>query len=166
MPNVKCTGTKAPAERCKYHKEGFRCSRRTSKYGPFCWQHTQIKTGVAVKKSSIPNAGQGLFAKKTFKRDEPIARYSYSAPVSKRELDKSCPGKTLAAYAIEREDGKFENSYKSNDGVARYSNDAHGTNKRTNGEFREINNRVWIVAKKRIKPGQEIFTDYGENYWQ
>ena len=54
---------------------GERCKKRTCRYLPTCHIHTKKKYGLLVKKSSIPNAGDGLFALKEFKQGEFIADY-------------------------------------------------------------------------------------------
>jgi len=166
MNDRKCTGYKALSIRCKYRRGRFHCARFTSKYGPYCWQHTQLEEGVSIEPSTISGAGLGLFAKKDFDRNQPIVQYSYSEPVTKKELNKTCPGDTLAVYAVERKDGKFENAYKSNDGVGRYANDVHGTRKKQNVELKDHKKRVWLVAKKKVKKGEELLTDYGPSYWK
>jgi hypothetical protein len=57
-------------------KTGLQCSRRTCKTHPYCWQHTQILLGLRVKTSSVPDAGDGLYAVRDFKENEEVAEYS------------------------------------------------------------------------------------------
>ena len=54
---------------------GERCKKRTCQYLPTCYIRTKKKYGLLVKKSSIPNAGDGLYALKEFKQGEFIADY-------------------------------------------------------------------------------------------
>ena len=53
--------------------------------------------------------------------------------------------------------------------LARYANDAKGLTKLkgfvNNAEYYEEGTRVFILAKKDIEAGSEIFVDYGKEYW-
>ena len=40
---------------------GARCGRRTCKTGTLCYQHLSKQVGLAVRPSTVPGAGQGLF---------------------------------------------------------------------------------------------------------
>ena len=68
-----CAGIKSCA-RCTHSKNnGIKCKRNTCIYGPKCWQHTN---NLLIKKSTIPNAGKGLFSKTTIKKDTIITQYT------------------------------------------------------------------------------------------
>lgn len=114
-------------------------------------QKTDIKLDV---KKSI--AGLGLFAGEIIKKGSKIIEYI---------------GEKITADEADRRGGKylFElNSKWTIDGTtrkntARYVNHACGSFANCEAEVK--NGRIWILAKKNIEPGQELFYDYGKEYF-
>lgn len=123
-----------------------------------------------------------------FRAGEKIARYTGKL-LTKKQLDKLYPGKDeLAPYAVAagRVDGKQMYidgaSWKSS--VARYANDGCGPKgygkgasdravagvsthcKRTNAYLKGGKGKVWLVALKNLYDGDEIYTEYGPEYWR
>jgi hypothetical protein len=158
MTCPRCTAISATGQRCKNNS----CVSR-----PMCWVHTKSKLGLRVKKSKIPGAGLGLYAanNKTFKKDQKIVNYT---------------GKRMTAAAYELTDSNY--GFAVNNGividssgprgsVARYANDCLDKNKkyckRNNAyaEIRESNNSLVIKADHKIKPNQEIYLEYGDDFW-
>lgn len=146
------------------------CSRKTCKYGPYCWQHTRSKYNVAVRKSTIPNAGSGLFAIESFNEGAKICPYTGEL-LTKEEVDaRYGDDENVAEYVYriskKRKGPTYIDASKTNACVARYAN--HDEN-RANAEFKDPPADkppiVWIVATKKIRPGEEIFVNYGEEYW-
>ncbi len=163
-------------------KTGGKCTRSTCKYGPKCWQHTQIQDGLAVKPSTVPGAGQGLFAKRTFHNNEKIATYT-GERITQRQLDQryGAGHHTLGEYVIKKygsgKNSVYIDARKTNSGVARYANDCHGSSQDCNAEFKsagksrgknggKAKRSVIIKATKNIRPNTEILTSYGNEYWQ
>lgn len=140
-------------------------------------------------------SGVGAAARKAvFKAGQTIARYTGKI-LTQKQLDKRYPGDELAPYAIRAGkvngrrvyiDGR---SWKSS--VARYANDgcaspspsarargATGYGKqrsvngvpvhcaRTNAWLKGKKGKVWLVALKDLRDGDEIYTEYGEQYWR
>lgn len=167
---------------CKAMKNDgrHRCSRRTCKYGPLCWQHTQTRQGLEVKKSHIPGAGLGLFAKKEIPARQKIATYGGEI-LTQRQLDQRYPGRnTLAQYALETGENthKFVDARATNSGVARYANDCRPANQAAGhctGNNATLAQRatprrprvrpVLQAGRRAIPKGKEITTSYGAEYW-
>ena len=66
---------------------GGQCKMRTCRQYPYCWMHMKMIYGVQVKNSEISNAGKGLFATKSVKKNKTITHYS-SKEVS-NQVDKN-----------------------------------------------------------------------------
>ncbi len=144
-------------------KGGHTCRRRTCVTQPKCWQHTQSDQGLRVKPSTIPGAGRGLFATKTFHRNEKIVRYG-GEHLTGREINARYPGNTVAQYAVKTREGGYIDARNTSAGVARYANHktpAQGANAALVSVGRD---RVAIEAEKRIQPQHEIFVDYGDDF--
>lgn len=106
--------------------------------------------GYEVKKAS---AGRGLFATITFKRNEKIIQY-----VGEEVLFESARN---TKYLIEVDETTvIDGSCHSN--KARYIN--HSC--KPNAQAYIVDRKVFIYAKRRIAPGEEITIDYGEDYWK
>ena len=69
-------GTIWDCVRCTAHTaQGVQCSRRTCKYADRCWQHARATWGVRIAPSTLPDAGDGLFATRDFAEGEVIVPY-------------------------------------------------------------------------------------------
>jgi tRNA A-37 threonylcarbamoyl transferase component Bud32 len=148
------------------------------------------KVSLRVKPSRIAAAGRGLFvdAKKSgrkavFQAGNRIARYTGKI-LTQKQLDRRYPGDELAPYAVSagRVNGKRVyidgRSWKSS--VARYANDGCGAKygasrivngvathcARTNAFLKSVKGKVWLVALKDLRDGDEIYAEYGEGYWR
>jgi len=120
-----------------------------------------INTKVA--KSTIPNAGKGLFALDYVKKGEliiPIEGPRYAEEeAEKMERDE---------YFLGTADGT--NDIIDVRGPAMYANDARGLTRieglRNNAAFQtQVDNTIWLAATRTIRPGEEIFASYGRSYW-
>ena len=123
---------------------------------------------LVAKTSKIPNSGKGLFTEKDIKKDETIAEFSGGELISQEEADKR-EAAHEGDYFIGMESGKLLDVYKSKC-MARYANDAEGFGKikglKNNAYIVEQKkNRAFLVATKNIPAGEEIFVDYGHDYW-
>ncbi|ABG59908.1 SET domain-containing protein-lysine N-methyltransferase [Cytophaga hutchinsonii] len=120
-----------------------------------------------TKESQLPDAGKGLYTSIDIFKDEVIS-------IFKGEV---LTDKEAARRAKAHEDGYFINML---DGsildsknvfcFARYANDSQGLKKTSFSYNAEIHlddeERVCLVALKKIKSGEEIFCSYGKKYWQ
>jgi SET domain-containing protein len=111
-----------------------------------------MKKKVLTKRSS---AGLGLFAGEPIKRGETIIEY-VGPTISTDEADKK-GGKYLFSL---NEKWTIDGSDRSN--TARYIN--HSCKPNAYAELSANEKRVFIIAKRAIKLGEEITYDYGKEY--
>lgn len=151
-------------KRCAYVGKNGRCAINTSITHPLCARHTKSEMGLSVRKSNVPNAGLGLFAERTFKKDEQIARYGGEI-LTTAQYDKRYNADAMGAYGVQLDDNRVIDARKTTAGVARYACDYHGSHKKPNAEYvaDDEAGEVWIVATRAIKKGDEILTDYGDD---
>ena len=144
---------------------GLRCRRNTCIYAKYCFQHTRVKLGLYLAKSSIPNAGKGLFTLHPIKKKAKICDYT---------------GELVRLAGFEGDYGIQMNKKLVLDGrstqsaLGRYANYCRSKNKKKgectgqNSRF-VINNKkktVYLKATKNIPAHGEIFVSYGANYWK
>lgn len=118
-----------------------------------------------IKKSTIPNAGKGLFAKINIEKGTDILEYTGKITSWKEANHKD--GKNLYIFYVNR-NHVVDASVKGNN-LARYVNDAEGLSKikglSNNCVYEIKNKKVILVATKKIKSGEELFVEYGKGYW-
>jgi SET domain-containing protein len=117
---------------------------------------------VSVKKSSIPQAGLGLYAERTFEVDDRIVEYT-GEKLTTDQYERRYKNDQLGSYGLALSEKYVIDARRTDAGVARYACDYHGSGKKPNAEYVNFGGRVWIVATRRIKQGEEILTDYGED---
>jgi hypothetical protein len=129
---------------------------------PFIYP-TEPETKCEVKKSRIPNAGMGLFAKQRIEKDEMICWYG-GVFVEKKVIDNgyydsdyflSRPGSDMI---LDAEDPMSC--------LGRYANDGLSF-RQNNADFGFIDGERtgYLYATKNIRKGSEIYCGYGANYW-
>lgn len=148
--------------RCAHRGDNGQCKRMTSVTHPYCAQHTKEHFGVSVKKSHIKGAGLGLFAERTFRADERIVEYT-GEKLTTDQYDRRYASDALGSYGIQLSERYVIDAAKTTSGVARYACDYHGSGKKANAEYVVFGSRIYIVATRTIKPGEEIYTDYGDD---
>ena len=106
---------------------------------------------LRVKRSP---AGLGLFAYSPVKKGECVIEYKGKV-LSKKQEDES---NSLYLFLVSK--------HKTIDGAAR-SNTARYINHscRPNCEIETWGQRVWVMAKRTIKPGEELTYDYDKDYF-
>lgn len=118
-----------------------------------------------IKKSEIPGAGNGLFARadgKGYKKNDIIDLYGGRLMLAKdiqdREYVFEWPDTPFAAFAL---DGKTEGN------ALRFMN--HASPEKANVSSAEFFYKekpyIIFIADKRILPGAEMCYDYGPEYW-
>jgi len=125
-----------------------------------------LEKQLFVKKSTIPNAGDGLFTKKFIPKGTRIVEYKGRISTWKEVKDED--GKNGYIFYVNRNhviDGKpFKKA------LARYANDARGLVKvaglKNNCDYITDGVKAYIESKKDIPAGSEIFVDYGKDYWK
>jgi hypothetical protein len=154
-------------ERCTYiHPESKkRCKLVLGIYPRFCYLHTLLVENLQIKKSQIKNAGNGLYAGPFgFKKGDQIGEYSmpWMKGQWKRILNRTNEPNTSYLLCVKK---TCWDALDKNSTIIRNANDAHGSKFKNNAYFLEKNKRVYMVASKKIKPKEEIFCDYGEDYF-
>lgn len=125
-----------------------------------------LEKQLYVKKSTLPNAGKGLFTKKFIPKGTRIVEYKGKTRTWK-EVQKD-EEESPYIYYVKR--NFVIDALNDKKALARYANDARGLqrvkNLNNNAEYVEDGVRVFIEAAKDIPAGAEIFVGYGPEYWQ
>lgn len=120
---------------------------------------------VIIRKSQLPNAGYGLFARRNFRKGERITEY---AGIRKYwESAKKDDGYNTYLLRVNRNVAVDARPTLQHPG--RYANDAEGFS-RVNGlhnncEYLTYGNRCFIVSLRPIVRGEEILVGYSKAYW-
>ena len=105
---------------------------------------------LAVKRAS---AGLGLFAVSPIPKGACVIEYT-GVPITAEEREKS---NSLYLFEI--------NSRKTIDGSPRWNTARYINHScKPNCEIEIYKGRVWVFARRNIKPGEELGYDYGEDY--
>jgi hypothetical protein len=125
-----------------------------------------LEKQLYVKKSTLPNAGKGLFTKKFIPKGTRIVEYKGKTRTWKEvQADED---ESPYIYYVKR--NFVIDALNDKKALARYANDARGLervkNISNNAEYVEEGTRVFIEAAKDIPAGEEIFVGYGPEYWQ
>lgn len=119
-----------------------------------------------IRRSRIPGAGKGLFTKVDIEKGERVTEYK---------------GKLQRWSEVKDEDGYNAYIFKINSRWAvnalpavktlgRYANDARGLSRveglRNNSEYDTEGKKVYIVATRKIRKGEEVLVDYGAAFWR
>lgn len=136
-----------------------------------------VGRGVEIKKSQIENAGNGLFATRYFKKGEVVTKYSGEI-ISRKDADE-LRGKEkdthFFAIAMGREviSGLTDPKEAFGKGGGSFANDSRGNKSLPyNGKLQVIHDEKkgqdsgYITAISDINPGDEIFVNYGKDYWK
>lgn len=118
-----------------------------------------------VKRSGLPGAGKGLFAKAFIPKGMLIVEYK--GKITTWKDVKHDDGSNGYIYYVTR--NHVIDACRRQSALARYANDARGIGRVkglvNNAEYVEIGNKVYIKSTKDIEKGQEIFVAYGKEYW-
>jgi hypothetical protein len=158
-------GTITDCVRCNGRtKSKKRCTRRTCMVEGQCWQHAAATTGLRVKKSTIPGAGKGLFADRDFPANRRIVLYGKKSKYMPGPVDLSRT-QDRHPYAMCITDKKCWDARSTQSTQARFANgcDKPGHEKPCNAKMTPA---AWLVSKKAIRKGDEIFFPYGPDYWE
>ena len=124
-----------------------------------------LEKQLAIKKSTIPNAGKGLFTKKIIAKGSRIVEYKGKISTWKNVNDDD--GKNGYIYYINR--NHVVDAKPLTETFGRYANDANGLKKlksaKNNARYVVDNLKVYIEAVKDIPAGGEILVRYGKEYW-
>jgi SET domain-containing protein len=135
-----------------------------------------VGDGVEIRKSTIPQGGNGLYATRSFQAKQIITEYcgtviTRDVAVQIRQKDPSAIShfRSLGYHQViaglrrkEDADGEGGASF-ANDGCKLKLNNA----KLATFEMRHTHEmRVFLVAERDIAAGEEILTAYGKDYWK
>jgi hypothetical protein len=125
-----------------------------------------LEKQLYVKKSTLPNAGKGLFTKKFIPKGTRIVEYKGKTRTWKEvQADED---ESPYIYYVKR--NFVIDALNDKKALARYANDARGLERikdiNNNAEYAEEGVRVFIEAAKDIPAGGEILVGYGPEYWQ
>jgi uncharacterized protein len=121
---------------------------------------------LIVKKSLLPNAGRGLYTRKSITKSTRIVEYK--GKKRKWKDVKHLDGHNGYLMYITR--NAVIDALPAVHTLGRYANDAHGLSKvkglRNNCEYVSEGNRCYIEAKRSIDKGEELLVGYGTEFWQ
>lgn len=125
-----------------------------------------LEKQLYVKKSTIPNAGKGLFTKKFIPKGTRILEYKGVISTWKDVKDED--GRNGYIFYVKR--SHVINALPTPKALARYANDANGLTRvpglKNNCDYETEDVRAFIVSIKDIPAGSEILVDYGKDYWK
>jgi len=163
-PAPKTDGTIVmPTQRCTANtKNGDHCKQRTAR-GQYCWNHLRSISGLAIKKSEVPNAGKGLFAARHLPAGTRINYTGDRVPLAS--------DRDGGAYFLETSKGRAIDAARTNAGEGRWINDPRGSAKDANCEFvlhtpRNAHRQACVRTLRPIEMGEEILVKYGAAYWR
>jgi uncharacterized protein len=125
-----------------------------------------LEKHLYIKKSTLPNAGKGLFTKKPIPKGTRIVEYVGRRSTWKDVKDED--GKNGYIFYINR--NHVIDAQKNLKALARYANDARGLVRikglLNNADYVVDGLKAYIESKKDIAAGAEILVDYGKDYWK
>jgi SET domain-containing protein len=120
-----------------------------------------------VATSQLPNSGNGLFTAIAIYKDEIISEFKGEVLSDEEAEFRIKNGKD--AYFMNLLNGSILDC-QNTDCFAKYANDATGFSKsafKNNAKISlDENQNVCLIAIRKLKSGEEIFCDYGKNYWK
>jgi SET domain-containing protein len=120
-----------------------------------------------VKKSSLPNAGKGLFTDRAIKKGTKIIEYKGEIIDWKEYEKRVLEDKDGYLFYISKT--RCIDAFSTPQHKARYANDAQGLSrvkgKKNNSSYEVIDNKCYIMAERDIEAGEEIFVNYTKEYW-
>jgi uncharacterized protein len=120
---------------------------------------------LSIKKSTLVDAGKGLFTKKAIAKGTRITEYKGRLQPWKDVKDED----GYNGYLMYINRNAVINGLHHKKTFARYANDAAGLTRiqglRNNAEFVSEGHRCFLEALRDIKAGEEIFAGYGHEYW-
>lgn len=119
---------------------------------------------LEVKRSGLPNAGNGLFTRVFIPAGTDIVEYT-GIVTTWKEVNKEWDNGYI--YYVSR--NYVINAKPHVNALARYANDAAGLEKakqlKNNCVYKKKGKKIFIHATKDIQPGEEILVEYGKDYW-
>ncbi len=124
-----------------------------------------LEKHLIVKRSTIPQAGKGLFTKISIPKDTLIVEYK--GKISSWKDANHDNGMNGYIYYINRKHVIDAKNYIK--ALARYANDGKGPygvkGVKNNSDYVKQDDKVYIKSTKDISAGSEILVGYGKEYW-
>ncbi len=124
-----------------------------------------LEKQLIVKRSTLPDAGKGLFTKKNIPKGTKIVEYK--GKISSWKDADHRNGDNGYIYYVKRT--HVIDALPRPSALARYANDARGIVRvkgiTNNSDYVEDGGKVYIQAKKDIPANTEILVGYGKEYW-
>ena len=121
-----------------------------------------MHTPVIIAKSTIPNIGNGMIAKKDIKKGEVLADYTVGTKrMNPAQFRAAYPNGRATHVWAPRNQSVYYDAKDAVKSAAGTANTARQTGKRNNAA---INNNGKLVAKVPIKKGNEVFVAYGSGF--
>ncbi len=152
-------------------KNGQQCKRNVTIGLPYCWTHLESNKHLKIKKSTIPDAGQGVFAKDKLKQQEhkPVFKSKdlitpYEGENITMQQKNQRYGNHTGPYAVQKTQTSVEDAALKR-GIGSVINRGN-RNKVPNAEFSYDARRkqMNIKARKNIYDNDEILIPYGNRY--
>jgi hypothetical protein len=122
---------------------------------------------LLVKESQLPGAGKGLFTTRPIKKGAKIIEYKGEI-IQWKEYQKRVK-ENKDGYLFFINNKLCIDAYPTPGFKARYANDAAGLSRlkglKNNSDYEVFGNRCYIVSRRDIKAGEEIFVNYTKEYW-
>ncbi|MCU0361676.1 MAG: SET domain-containing protein [Bacteroidia bacterium] len=122
---------------------------------------------LLVKKSTLPQAGKGLFTNKRILKDEKIVEYKGEIIDWKEYEKRVLEDKDGYLFYINKK--RCIDAFNTPQHKARYANDAAGLSRikglKNNAVYEVFGDKCFIVATRNIEAGEEIFVSYSKDYW-
>ena len=160
LPSVTCYGRSVS-------RNNNRCRLRTARDHK-CWIHSVREDGLRVRQSTIPRAGLGLFAARTFNRGDEVCRLEGKRR-TQREVDKLPDYRNRYTTRIGRDSHTgvtwYLDSFKPTSCYGRFINSPYRTRRKENTMFvnarRSTQDYLRVVATRKVTPGTELLASYG-----
>lgn len=123
---------------------------------------------LIVKKSQLPNAGKGLYTTTPIKKGEQVIEYKGEI-INWKEYEKRV-AENKDGYLFFINNKRCIDAFPTPQYKARYANDAAGLSRvkglKNNCDYEIVGDKCFIVARRNIQPGEEIFVNYTREYWE
>lgn len=149
-------------KQCAHKSEkGVRCKTICTLTHPYCEEHTETELSFRVAPSTVPFAGLGLFTLKKIKKGEVALLYE-GEKLTVEQYNKRYDNEGHGEYGMTLGETHVIDARKTSSGLGRFVCDFTGSDKKANVEYLDNEGVIEIVAKKKIKEGEELLVDYGD----
>jgi SET domain-containing protein len=150
-------------KQCAYKDDkGKRCKTICTLTHPYCEEHTETELLLRVAQSTVPFAGLGLFTLKKIKKGEVALLYE-GEKLTVEEYNERYDESGHGEYGMTLGKKHVIDARKTSSGLGRYVCDFTGSGKKANVEYLDNEGVIEITAKKKIKVGEELLVDYGDD---